>query len=306
MGAGTTTSGVVYIPDIITRDVALGLAGIPLLMGSGAVVTMQGLRVASNGVGSKVNVPYWANIGEMASLADGDAIVADQLTSDEEAETVARLGKGVLITRGARGAAMNGNRTPDEIASGQILASVKRTLDSALVTRAVRNTTNEWDAYTNDISSASGAAANITPDAIVNTIAKLGDEGFQPEEYACCLMHSAVMAWMLKLKDTVGRNLQFASLQDGVPGGRFSIMGVPILVTDKAPVNTGTYQSVFCKKNSLAVWYDETAVGVEVTRKPENDADLLTSNVYVVVHRYKNLDGRSKPGVAILKHKIGS
>ncbi len=306
MAAGTTTSGVVYIPDVISRDVALGLAGLPLLLGSGAAVTMDGLRVGTNGVGSKVNVPYWSNIGEFASLADGDAIVADQLTSDEESDTVTRLGKGVLITRGARGTQLGGNRTPDEVATAQILASARRTLDAALITRAVRNTASEWDAYTHDISGASGAAANITPDAIVNAIAKLGDEGFQPDEYACCMMHSGVMAWMLKLKDSVGRNLQFASLQDGVPGGRFSIMGVPIIVTDRAPVNAGVYQTVFSKKNAMAIWYDETAVGVEVTRVPSKDADELDSNIYLVVHRYKNLDGRSKPGIAILKHKIGS
>lgn len=306
MAAGTTTSGVVYIPDIIARDVAVGIAGLPLLLNSGAAVVMPGLRVASNGVGSKVNVPYWANVGEMASLADGEPIIPDQLTSDEESETVERLGKGVLITRGARGSQMGGNRTPDEVATSQILKSVKRTLDGSLITRAVRNTAGEWDPYMNNISGATGAAANITPDAIVNTIAKLGDEGFQPEEYACCMMHSAVIAWMLKLKDSVGRNLQFASLQDGVPGGRFSIMGVPILVTDRAPMSAGVYKSVFCKKNSLAIWYDETAVGVEVTRVPPKDADELDSNVYVVVHRYKNLDGNSKPGVAILEHKIGS
>lgn len=304
----TTVSSGLYIPDIIANELVKGFAGAALLRGSGAAVMIPGLRVGSNGVGTSVNVPYVANVGEWDSLAETDPTNAAQMTSDKETETVGRYGKAVLITRSSQGAALalNKNKTLDQIAADQLKAGALRKIDALLVARAVRNTSTEWDAFTNDISGASGAAANLTPDAAVNTVAKLGDEGFNPDEFACALMHSAVMAWLLKLKDTVGRNLLFGSLSDGVANGRYTLMGVPILVSDRAPVSGGVYQTVFAKKNSLACYYDETAVTVEITRKAEYDAWRLDANLYAAVHRYVHVDGMDKPGIAVLKHKIGS
>lgn len=298
-----TTAAGQFVPDIISRETVKGFTGKAVLQGSGAVVVMPGLKTGANGVGGTVKVPYVANIGEFKTYADGDPIETDQLTSAAETGTIARFGKGVQITRQGFGAQVSGGRTPDQIAADMLRVGALRAFDSALITAAARNTANEWDAYTNDISGGSGAAAYFSLDAVVDTIGKLGDEGLSPDEYALAMLHSKTVLALMKLKDSTGRPLLFQDASNGTVS--YKLFGIPVKVTDKAPVAAGVYQSIFLKRNALALWFDESA-GIDIVREGKTDSWRMDCNVYAVVHRYKHLDGGVAPGVAILKHKLAA
>lgn len=298
----TTTAAGLFVPDIIGRELVKGFTSKAVLQGSGAVVVQPGLKVGSNGVGSQVVVPYFANIGEFETYNDGAPIETDQLTSSDEKGTVTRYGKGVQITRQGFGGQITGGRTPDQIAADQLRVGALRAFDAALITAAFRNATNEWNDYTNDISGGSGSAANFSLDAVVDTIGKLGDEGLDPNDYALVLMHSKTLLACMKLKDSTGRPLLFTSQADGSVS--YKLFGIPVKVTDRAPVNSTVYQTGFLKRNSLALWFDDSA-GIDIKRDGATDSWRLDANVYAVTHRYLHLDAGTKPGVAILKHKLG-
>ena len=297
-----TTSAGVFVPDIIGREMVKGFTGKVVLQGSGAVVVMPGLKVGDKGVGSEIPVPYWANIGEFDVLIDGQRIEVVQMTSADERAAIQRFGKGVDVTRQGFGAQVAGGRTPDQIAADMLRTGAVRGFDSALITAAIANVAGAWDPYTLDISGEAGSAAYFSLDAAVDTIGLLGDEGLNPSEYALTMMHSKTAVYMLKMKDSSGRPLLY---QDGAGGnsGNFRLMGIPVKVTGRLAASGGVYQTVFLKRNSLALWLDSSP-GIDVLRVGATDSWRMDANVYAIVHRYNHLDGGSMPGVAVLKHKL--
>lgn len=63
---------------------------------------------------------------------------------------------------------------------------------------------------------------------------------------------------------------------------------------------SGKYKTLLMKKNSLIAW--APAPVIEVSRQPNRDMTIITSNFYSAVHRYSRLPSEPRGGVVIIGH----
>jgi HK97 family phage major capsid protein len=138
----------------------------------------------------------------------------------------------------------------------------------------------------------------IDYDAIVKARALLGDEA---EEFAAFVCHSKVYTDLLKLKDSAGRPL----LIEPGPQPRLTILGVPIIQSDRLAAVASVYPSLLLKRNALVAWVNGNVV-VEKDRDILANTDIAAVHLYYAAHRYSKMSGMAKPGVSILKTKAST
>jgi HK97 family phage major capsid protein len=277
-----TTRSNLVIPEILADAVAAGWPDRIALYGSAAVVESSTLPESARG-GDTVKVPFFGSIGEFEDVAEGDALTPYTLTMTSETSTVLRAGKAVELTTWAQMAAMYAD--PYAEASRQIIEGARRKFDSALIRAAAATGAIDHDAST----------ATITYDAIVDALQLWGDQG---QDVAAFVVHSKVAGDLRKIKDTNGLPLFTDAQQGGLP----SVLGLPLIISDRAPVITGTpvrYMSLLIKPGALALWYNRIPT-IEIDRDILADATILATNVYYVAHRYSRLPYSDKAGVVRL------
>lgn len=280
-----TTRADLIIPEVLADTVAGAWPNRIALYGTDAVVES---RTLPGGVrnGDKVKVPYFGILGEFEQVAEGAPLTVTKLSMTSEEATVRRAGRAFEVTSWAQLAAMYAD--PYTEATRQILEGARREFDRALVEAA--NSTTGGGVATQDAST-----GTITYDALVDALAQFGDAQV---DVAAVIVHSKVLADLRKLKDTTGQPIFVDAQQGGLP----RVMGLPLIVSDRAPVITGTptkYVTLIVRRGALALWYNGTPT-VETDKDILADSTVVAVNVYYAAHRYSRLPGSDKPTVVRL------
>ena len=95
--------------------------------------------------GNTVTVPKWVYSGDAKDIAEGEAIVPDQLTTDKSTMTIKKAGKGVEVTDEAL---LSGYGDPLGQAAHQISLAIANKVDNDLVVEAKKATQYVDDAPT--------------------------------------------------------------------------------------------------------------------------------------------------------------
>lgn len=279
-----TTRSNLIIPEVLADAIAGAWPDRIALFGTGAAVESASLPEPSRG-GDTVRVPLFGSIGEFDDVAEGAPLTPASLTMTSETATVQRAGKAVEMTTWAQMAAMYAD--PYAEASRQIIEGARRKFDSALIARAAATGSGQIEV--------DRSTATISYDAIVDALQAWGDES---QNVAAVVVHSKVAGDLRKIKDLNGLPL----FTDAQEGGLPRVLGLPLIVSDRAPVITGTptkYVSLFIKPGALALWYNRVPV-VETDRDILTDTNILATNIYYVAHRYSRLPNSTKAGLVRL------
>ena len=279
-----TTRSDLIIPEILVDAVQGAWPNRVALEGTPAVVESPTLPGGVRG-GDTVKVPYFNVIGEFDIVPEGQALTPVKITMTSETATVQRAGKAVEMSTWAELSARYAD--PYAELARQLIEGAMRAFDAALV----------------DAANASGAGqttvdrstSTITYDAIVDALNAFGDAQMA---VAAVVVHSKVLGDLRKVKDSNGLPLFVDAQQGGLP----SVLGLPLIVSDRAPVITGTptkYVSLFVVRGGLALWYNNEPT-IETDRDILADSTVLAVNTYFVAHRYKRLPLYDKPPVVRL------
>jgi len=139
MALSTTSNNAALSVAVLQEAIQAELAGRKLLLGTGAWQFMPGLPAAigsvSVGAGTTIQVPYFAHIGEMDDVAEGDALVPRAVTSSSETATVTRSGLAAEASVLSIIASAAGD--PYAEAARQIADAGQRRLDKAAIDAAL-------------------------------------------------------------------------------------------------------------------------------------------------------------------------
>lgn len=279
-----TTRSNLVVPEILADAVAAGWPDRIALLGTGAAVESATLPESSRG-GDTIKVPLFGSIGEFEDVAEGAPLTPASLAMSSETSVVQRAGKAVEMTAWAQMAAMYAD--PYAEASRQIIEGARRKFDSALVTKAGATGTGQIEV--------DRSTATISYDALVDALQAWGDES---QDVAAVVMHSKVLGDVRKIKDANNLPLFTDAQQGGLP----SVLGLPLIVSDRAPVITGAptkYVTLLIKRGALALWYNRVPT-IETDRDILADTNILAANIYYVAHRYSRLPNSTKAGVVRL------
>lgn len=286
-----TSRADLIIPEILAEAIKSAFTGRVALSGTPAAIL--NMTMPSTRGGDKVKVPYFGNIGEFDDVAaEGNALTPAKLTMDSEEATVVHAGKAIEITEWAKMAAQYAD--PYAEMARQVVEGAFRRFDKALIDAAGASLAAAG--MVKDVSAAAGAAANLTYDTMIDAKMLWGDE---QEDIALLAAHSAVGGHLLKIKDNTGRPI-LAMPEEGKLG---NFAGTPLKFSDRlAPVD-GVYTSMILKKSSLVLWANGTPK-VMTDTDILADSEIAAVHIYFVAHRYKQMPGSTKGGVAHIKHKI--
>ncbi len=275
------------IPELLADQVKIGLAKRRVFLGSPAVTTNPSLPTSARG-GSVIKVPYMGSLGEAETgLSETDALTPVAPTPDSETASVTRAGLAFTLTRWAE--AIVAYADPYAAMAENLVEAIARAQEQALITAACA--TLSATTYTVP------ASGIISYDAVLNTKKKWGDE---IDDIVMMAMHSKAFYDVLGLKDSTGRPLGVETIRDDGSVMR-SFAGVPVMVSDFMPLDTGVYTTALLKRSSLLLW-ENPAPKVDEDKNILADSRIASINAYFVAYRYKYMPGRSKPGVALIKH----
>ncbi|APD09742.1 Phage capsid family protein [Thermus brockianus] len=280
-----TTRSDLFIPEVLADAVAGAWPDRVALLGTEAVVESRTLPGDAKG-GDRVRIPYFGVLGEYEVVGEGQSLTPTKLTMTTEEAVVQRAGKLFEITAWARMAAMYAD--PYAEATRQLLEGARRTFDRALVEAAASTTGG-------GVQTVNASSGTISYDAIVDALSAFGES---EDSVAAVVMHPKVLNDLRKAKSNDGMPL-FLNPQDG---GRPRVLGLPIIVSRRAPVISGTpntYVTLFVRRGALALWYNGTP-SIETDKDIASDTLLAAVNVYFVAHRYSRLPGDTDPVVVRL------
>ena len=145
------------------------------------------------------------------------------------------------------------------------------------------------------VQTVNASSGTISYDAIVDALAAFGEN---EDSVAAVVMHPKVLNDLRKAKSNDGMPL-FLDPRDG---GRPRVLGLPIIVSRRASVISGTpntYVTLFVRRGALALWYNGTP-SIDTDKDIASDTLLAAVNVYFVAHRYSRLPGDTDPVVVRL------
>ncbi len=280
-----TTRSDLFIPEVLADAVAGAWPDRIALLGTDAVVESSTLP---GGVkyGDKVRIPYFNVLGELEIVGEGVPLTPVKLTMTTEVAEVQRAGRLFSATTWSRLAAMYAD--PYAEATEQLIEAAKRAFDRGLVEAAASTTGG-------GVQTVDASSGTISYDAIVDALAAFGEN---EDSVAAVVMHPKVLNDLRKAKSNDGMPL-FLDPQDG---GRPRVLGLPIIVSRRAPVISGTpntYVTLFVRRGALALWYNGTP-SIDTDKDIAEDELYAAVNVYFVAHRYSRLPGDTDPVVVRL------
>lgn len=285
----TTLKTDVLVPEVLLDVVKAGLAGMPVMRGTGAAVVRTGLPAGKGDVGKEVVVPYFGSIGAVEELVEGQGLTPRKLTQTDERAVIGHAGIAVAMSHWS----LSGAGDPYEEAGRQILEAMGTYWDQKLIDAAASET--DMADYIVD---AAALNETMTYDHLVQIREKFGDEA---KNFATFVCHSKVYSDMLRSKDSAGRPIlvDLSNPQEPV----LNVLGIPILQSDRlAPVG-GTYKNLLLKKGSLVLWLNSQSLSILEGEDILADTRVMAVHSYQAVHRYKRMNLSTKPGVGILKTK---
>ncbi len=242
-----TTSDDTFNPQIITDTVQGHFTSKNAILGSmlaasGAAVVNPSFEGGRTKLGKQVDVPYFGVIGEFEeNVADGVAATPRKIGMTSEASIVTR---DTLAVETTTWAITSASADPHAEASRQIIAAASRNADRRIVAAAV----------------SPGALVNATGADISynNTIASKYRFNDEQEDVVAMMVHSQVMADLLRLTDSQNRPLLIDSIQDD-SFARFA--GMLVGTSDKVDISGSTMGGVTASGGGPAVTLAGTPLG---------------------------------------------
>lgn len=227
-------------PQVLTEQVQAVFAQKDAFMGSllasqGAVMVDGSMpRGGPSAIAKTITVPYFGTLGEFVANADGSSVTPSQLTQTSEDATISRDSLAFEVSRWAQGkASIDPNLgDPYEEAARQILEAATRAMDARIVTAATAAGGLERDVYSATV------PVYMDWDLMLDAKAMWGD---RQEAIVAMIVHSRAYTDLQKLKDQDGKPLLVTSMNTSDPD-RFA--GVPLVVSDKAPLTGSTMGTV--------------------------------------------------------------
>jgi len=280
-----TTRSDLFIPEVLADAVAGAWPDRIALLGTDAVVESSTLPGGAK-YGDKVRIPYFNVLGELEIVGEGVPLTPVKLTMTTEVAEVQRAGRLFSATTWSQLAAMYAD--PYAKATEQLIEAAKRAFDRSLVEAAASTTGG-------GVQTVDASSGTISYDAIVDALAAFGEN---EDSVAAVVMHPKVLNDLRKAKSNDGMPL-FLDPRDG---GRPRVLGLPIIVSRRAPVISGTpntYVTLFVRRGALALWYNGTP-SIETDKDIAADELYAAVNVYFAAHRYSRLPGDTDPVVVRL------
>jgi len=311
----------VIVPEVFAGYVIKMTKELSDLIQSGIAISNKILDDLVTKGGKLVNMPFWKTLtGADEVLSQNDKLTPDKITADSDVAALLIRGKAWSTNElaGALAGSSPMNAISAQVAGwwsrreqGILLAILKGIFGGALAA-----------SHVNDISTKSGAAANIGGPAVLETKQLLGDAASQ---LTAMFMHSAVFT-----------TLQKQNLITYIPNARGEIvmptyLGYRTLVDDGCPVDNNVYSTFLfgagCFGRGDGVPVDLTPV--ETDRDSLASDDILINRRALILHpfgvKFKNVsvagatpsnDELADPqnwgkvyedkaiAIAMLKHKI--
>lgn len=261
------------VPEIYEQYMRENSTKLSRLITSGLALTTEEMTRLASGAGVTVNVPFLKPIsGASQIIDDTNALTTNKMT--------ARKQVGVRLVRGnawefADIATILSGADPVGALYEQ-LAEYWREEEQTIAINILKGLFGTGGCLSTshmvDISSQSGAAANISAEQTLTTKQKLGDNAFK---IASVAMHSAVYTY-----------LQKKNLIEFIPDSRGEIaftryLGYNVIVDDDMPAEGGVYTTVFFGNGAFS-YGSGTPNGLEPI---EADRDILGSSEVVVSRR---------------------
>lgn len=299
------TAPLAFNPQVLAKAVAGGFAEVPILFGSGAVVLDSTMPYGKDYLGLVINVPYFSGPNAWQVLADGAALTAVTTTIGNGAGTtttpetalVKRAGTYMDWTSWAKSNPLD----PYGEGKRMMLLGFMQAMEDELISTA--GIATGWSGFSLDITSSSDPT--LSHDAVVDGANLLGSEGWR-DPFVLGIVNSYTLGQMFKRKDATGRpwlvEMPNAKMPDGRPIYMIVPLGIPVFVSDRVLPSSGTYTSMFFRKNALALWINPS-LSTRAVEVPATDSTQESMNCYFASHRYVRLAGYTKPGVVLIKHK---
>lgn len=221
-----------------------------------------------------VNLPFWKNLtGDDEILSDSNAMTVGNISTGKDIACVHLRGRAwsandlASLLAGDNAMTAIGNKTADYWAK-QIQKVLINSLEGAFSATSVNG-------LVNDISAGSGSASVISADAMIDTVAKLGDNA---DTLTGVMMHSAVMFKLLKM-----------DLIDFIPAseGKASLttyMGKRVIVDDSLTATGDAYPIYFFGDGAVAFNEGTNVINVETDRDKLAGDDFLITRRQFTMH----------------------
>jgi N4-gp56 family major capsid protein len=234
--------------------------------------------------GDTVAFPAWDALTDLDDLTEGQPMTPEALTQSATRATIKEAGKAVEITDTAM---LTGLGDPQGEAIRQFGVLAARKVDADLITAATATVTGGRTRPDGTVLGDSAPLANtlaagqttLTWDAIVDSVARFGDDFDLAEVYGMFVRSDAIAA--LHKDDQFISAAQTSQGNDIVRRGFLGqVGGMNVFVTDRLPART----SLIVKRNSLGLLYKRRPV-VEQDRDILKRTNVVTTNLHYAVKR---------------------
>lgn len=234
----------VIVPDIFSDYMVENTATKSAYFRSGIIQQSAELGSLISGGGKIYSIPFWGDLsGDDEVLTDASGLTLNSITAKQMDATLFQRGK-----------AWGANELAGDLAgSDPMLRIADRVVEywarkfNAMLVSQIKgvladNVANDGGDLVNDISAPAGDLAKVSSDAIIDTIALMGDSG---TEITGIAMHSKVYYRLANL-----------NLIDFIPDSEQDIgfgtfMGLSVVVDDSMPLDAGVYTTVLFKRGAF-------------------------------------------------------
>jgi len=206
------------------------------LLVSGGAVRVSGTmpQGGPGAIGKKIDIPYFGRLGKFVTNADGSAVTPSKFAQVLEQATIARESMAAELSVWAQALAQVDPAVGDpyQEAAAQLMQEAEIAMDLAMVDE-FKTTPLLKDVYS------STAPVYLDWDLAIDAKTLWGDE---QDDIVAMAVHSQSLADMAKLKNGHGDPLLLMNQSQG-PGQVTTFCGVPVLVSDRVPLDGSTMTS---------------------------------------------------------------
>lgn len=202
-----------------------------ILVSSGALtidgsMPQQGPKV----IGSQITVPYFGNVGAFTDNPDGSSVTPVKIASATEVATIKR--QSLAFEASLWSQAKVPGVDPYEEAANQIMVAAQRAIDQQVIEVAVGAGALSYSLY-----NASNPRTLQYSDLAIAQAVRWGDSS---DGAVAAIMHSLAAADLATQTDSLGRPI----LVSAADGRLTTVMGLPVVVSDRMPLTGSTMSAV--------------------------------------------------------------
>lgn len=264
----------VIVPEVFNQYVQERIPTLSELWTSGIVASVDGLSILGTRGGTQITMPFWNDLdGEEEILSDTVPLGVDKIDAAQDVAVLHTRGKAWGVNDLAK--ALAGDDPMERI--GDLVADYwsRRFQVQLLAELQGIFASGTMDDNVSDISGASGDAAIIGGETIVDALYKLGDANARLTALA---VHSSTMARMVK--DDLIEFLRDSEGNPTIP----VYMGKRVLVDDTMPASSGVFTSYLFGQGAFGFGEGNAPVPTETDRDSLQGEDILINRRHFVLH----------------------